>query len=130
NRDQRDGLELDAPGPLLADLLEDGPADRRLRAHGIDMSPDGAGAVGPAAAQAEVHAAAHVLGGPVRGAVRGHRAERAVESAVRIRGAFPGVALVEVRVHVDEARPELAVPEIDGSLLVRSPARRHHAGDA
>ena len=112
-RNQRHGLELDTTGPLLAESLEHRPGDGRLRPHGIEVRADRPRAVREAAAEPEVHAPADVLGGPVSGAVLGHRSDRGVERAVRVRGALPGVTLVEVRVDVDEARPHLAALEID-----------------
>ena len=42
--------------------------------------------------------------GPVGGAVRGHRVERADEVAGRVRRAAPDMRLVEMRVRVDEGR--------------------------
>ena len=112
-RSQRHRLELDAPRPLLAKLLEHRPGDRALRGHGIQVSANRPGAVRPAAAQPEVHAAADVVGRPARGPVRGDRAQGAGEGAVRVRGALPRVPLVEVRVHVDQAGPDLRALEVD-----------------
>src|SRR5258706_5022760 len=75
------------------------------------MGPDRAGAVREAAAQAEVHAARDILGGPARGAVRRDGADGGGEGAVGVGGALPRVALVEMRVEIHEARPDLAAVE-------------------
>ena len=55
---------------------------------------------------------------PVRLAVRHHGHARAHERAVRVRRARPDVALVDVGVHVDEARQHDAVVEIEARQAV------------
>ena len=94
------------------------------------MRPHRLRAVRPAAPDAELHAAADVVGRPARGAVRRHGADRAVERAVPVLGALPRVALVEMGVDVDQAGPELAVRQIDARLGAFPGFRRHHGGDS
>ena len=120
DRDDRDGLEVDPPGPGVAHLGEERPRDPVLRGGGIEMGADQRRAVGEGRAKREIHAAADVGGGPVGGTVGGDRTERAHEGAVGIGAARPDVALVEMGVHVDEGRPDHAGVEIEP----------RHAGDA
>src|SRR5258708_9777877 len=62
--------------------------------------------------QAEAHATAQIQRRPLRPI--SHRCEpRVMEGAVDIGTAFDRVALVEMRVDVDQGRPDLATAEID-----------------
>ena len=111
--DEAGGLDVDPPFPLLAHLPEDGEADRVLGDEAVEVRADRAGAVGVGGLEAEGHAGAHVSGRPVRGAVGADGGEGTHEGAVRVRGAGPDVALVEMRVHVDEAGEDHRAGHVD-----------------
>ena len=76
--------------------------------------------MGVGAAQGEVHPRGHVRGAPIRFAVGLHGGERAVERAVGIGLARPDVALVEMRVAIDEAGKHDSAGEIDGRRVGRA----------
>ena len=73
----------------------------------------------------------HVVFGPVLVPVGVRRRHRGCEGAIRVRGARPDVALVEMGVQVDQARPDLAAVLIDDvrAGLRRDVARRPQGGD-
>ncbi len=78
------------------------------------------------ATQAEFHAPLDILRRPVGGAVVGGGAARAVEASVSLAGASHGMALVEMRMHVDESRPDMTAGKVDNVQLgvVRYAGRR------
>ncbi len=112
-RHQRHGLQRDPPRIGVAHLAEHGPAVGRLALVGIEVGPDRRDAVRLGAAQGEVHAAPEVRPAPVRLAVRPGRVDRAAEVTREVGRAVDGVSLVEVGVHVDERRPQVAAAEVD-----------------
>src|SRR5947209_7304620 len=78
------------------------------------MRADRRDTVDISAAQPELHAPFDILRGPAPGAVFNRRLQRASEGAVWIFGAGHNVTLVEMRVHVDEGRPDVTRSEING----------------
>jgi hypothetical protein len=131
-RKQRDALKRDAVGVGRAHFGEDRPGDRRLLASRVEMRADRAGAVGEGAADCEAHAGAHVLGRPAFLPVDAGVFQRAREGAVRVRAAWPDVALIKVGVEVDEAGQEKAAVDVKGwKLRVEGEgARGDDGGDA
>jgi hypothetical protein len=94
----------------------------------VQVGADRDRAVGEGAAQPELEAGAHVVGRPVGFAIGAHRRERRVEGAVGIGGARPDVTLVQVRVQVDQPRPDLAAVLVDQGRACRrgrAPRRAH-----
>ena len=118
----------DAAFPLLAHLGEHAPRDLGLLRVAVDMRAQRAGAVREGAAQREVHALGDILARPVGRTVGHHGIARAEMRAVRILRAMPDVALVDMGVHIDEARQHDAVVEIDARQPVLH--RRADRGDA
>ena len=112
HRDEAGGLEGDPPRPVFPQLAEDGPGDIVLRGDRIEMGADRRRSVREGAAEREIGAGAHVLHPPARLPVPGDCVERAHERAVRVGGAGPDMALVEMGVHVREGG------EGDGALHV------------
>ncbi|MPL60722.1 hypothetical protein SDC9_06283 [bioreactor metagenome] len=106
DRHEARALQRDPPGPVLAQLGEDGEGDRILRRETVEMGADPARAMRPGTAQRELHPRAHILGRPVRHPVGADGGQRALERAVGVRRARPDMALVEMRVHVDEGRKD------------------------
>ena len=116
-------LQLDAALPALPHLLEHRPRDLLLRRHRIEMRADRLGAVRVGAAQRELHALRDVGCVPARGAVLAGRIERAHEGAVGIALARPDMALVDMRVAVDEGRQHDAAGEVDRRRLAAPSVR-------
>ncbi len=127
--DQRHRLQLDPPGPRLAE-----PLDTRAR-RSPPAAPMNRGACGWPSCRARscTRARSPCAGArprPTSGPCgRRHGADRAVERAVGVGGALPGVALVEVGVEVDQARPHLAAPEVDARRRALGAARPTSAPD-
>jgi antitoxin CcdA len=108
-------LQLDPPGPALAQLGEHRPGDLGLRRDRIEMGADRHRAVRMSAAQGELHPCLDILRRPVGPPVTLHGLECLPEAAVRVGGARPDVALVEMGVHVDEAGQDQPAGEIGGA---------------
>lgn len=77
------------------------------------MRPDKAGAMRVSGFQGEFHARADIGRRPVGISICLHSGKRAGEGAVRIGVARQNMALVEMRVHIDEAGPDLPMIEIE-----------------
>ncbi|MDF9866002.1 hypothetical protein M2437_004984 [Methylorubrum pseudosasae] len=88
------------------------------------MRADRARAVREGAGEAEGHAAAQILRVPVAGAVHRRGVAGSGKVAGRIGRAGDGVALVEMGVGIDEARPDLPPGEIRGGQRIRQGVRR------
>ena len=116
-------LQVDAAGPALAHFREDRPARPVLRRRRIEVGAHQRRAVGVGGAEREIHAPRDVVGAPVLLAVVLHGIERAGECAVGIGPARPDVALVDVGMHVDEARPHHAAVEVELGQSRASPGR-------
>jgi hypothetical protein len=81
--------------------------------------------MGERAAQPELEAGAHVIGRPVGLAIGPYRVERRGEGAIGIGRARPHVALVQMRVQIDQSRPDLSPVLIDqAGTFRRWPAAR------
>ena len=93
------------------------------------MGADCHRAVGIGAAQREVHAPGDVLGCAVAPAVFGGSGKSALEGAVRILRARPDVALVQVGMHVHQARPHHAAVEISAVRSLPGRSSRMDLGD-
>src|SRR5471032_198760 len=89
---------------------------------GVDVRAERARPVGPRAAEAEVRAPVDVLLGPVD-AVGPEDRVGFPEVAVDAGGPVPGVALVEVRVDLEEAREDEEAPEVGHAYSRRIAAR-------
>ncbi len=85
---------------------ESSPASAR-----VDVGAKGDGAVGPGRAQGELRAPVDILLGPPDAVVR-EDAERFPEVAVDARRPVPGVALVQVRVDLEETREDEDAAEV------------------
>ncbi len=92
------------------------------------MGTQQGGAVGVSGAQREIHAALDVVRPPVHLAVDRDRFQRAGEGAVGVAAARPDMPLVDMGVHVDEARPGHAAVEVE-FRQPRAPAGRVDALD-
>ncbi len=68
------------------------------------MRADRAGAVVEGTTQREIHPRAHILGFPVLLAIGGHSGQRAEKGAIGVRRTGMNMALVEMRMHIDETR--------------------------
>ncbi len=119
DRTQADKLQRDAVLPARGHLGGGSPGGLGVVGVGIEVRADRGDAVRVGGAQAEVHARDDV-GVRAQRPVCGGGEAGAVEGAVGIGRALDGMRLVEVRVQVDEARPQLPAAEIDGRL---APAR-------
>ena len=131
-------LEVDPPRPGGPQLPEDAEGDRVLGRKGVEVGADRPRAVGEGRAERELHPAANVRCGPAGRAVGGDREPRGVGGAVRIGGARPDLALVEMGVQVHErgedhralhlhalARPSRDDPSsLDGEIEGREAPRR------
>ena len=105
-------LELDPPRPGRPQLPEDAEGDRVLGRKGVEVGADRPRAVREGGAKRELHSPAHVRGGPAGGAIGGDRQPGGVGGAVRIGGAGPDLALVEVGVQVDEGGKDHRAPHV------------------
>jgi hypothetical protein len=83
------------------------------------MGADRDRTVGERAAQAELEARSDIFGRPARPPVGACRLERGAEGAVRVLGTRPDVPLVQVRVQIDEAGPDLPAVLIDQGDVLR-----------
>ena len=106
-------LQFDPSLPALARLGEDRPGDADLLAEAIDVGADGRDTVMLCRLEREIHARRDVPGGPVRLAVLADILQRAGEGAVRVGAARPDMALVQMRVGLDEGGEEDATVEVD-----------------
>ena len=121
------GLDLDPSGPRIAHRHERRPGYLALGGVRIEVRAHRDRPLGIGALQAELHALAHVLLGPSRRPIARGRTGGAQEAAVRVGRARPDVALVEMGVDVDEARPDQAAAQ--RRRLCRSAADRRQPGD-
>ena len=87
------------------------------------MRADGGDAVRFRATQPEIHAAIDVVMPPEALAVGRGRIARTGEAAVRIGRAVDDMALVEMRVHIDQHRPDVPAAEVDGRTFGGSRSR-------
>ncbi len=128
--EQRRSLQLDAAAPALARLGENRPADRRLRPDAVDMGAHRAGAVGVGAAEGELHARGDVRRAPTGASIGGDPIERGGEGAVRVGGARPDLALVDMGMGVDEQRQnDPAAKWKTGNVLHPCAGARARGGD-
>ena len=109
---------------MLAHFGEQRPRDRRLLRVAVDVGAQRPGAVSEGAAQREVHALGHIVARPVFLAVGHHGHTRAHVRAVAILCALPDVPLVDVGVHVDEAREGDAAFQVEARQPVIRGSRR------
>ncbi len=79
--------------------------------------------MGEGAGEPEFHAAAQIRRVPVRRAIRARRVAGPGEVAGRVGRSGDRVSLVEMRMHVDEARPGLPASEVGGGQRGRSGVR-------
>ena len=115
-----DGLQRNAAFPAIPHGAKHAPGNLRLFSEAVEMGADSADAVCISAAEGELHSRGNVLGSPEGCPVGACRCQSTEEGAVGIGRAANDMALVEMSVHVDEARPHDAARYIDA---VRSRAR-------
>ena len=120
---ERDRLERDPVPPRFAQLREHLPRGALQRPRAVEMGADRDRAVGEGAAQAELEARPQVRSAPMGAAVALDGRDGGREAAVRIRGARPDVALVEMGVDVDQPGPDLPAVLAEGSALGSLPLR-------
>ena len=123
--DQRHRLQLDPSSPGVADLFEQRPRDIVLRRDRVEMRADRCGAVRVGGAQRKIHPPPDVHRRPQAHPVAGDRQQRRQPRAVRVLLARPDLALVEMRVDVDERRQHQAAIEVTPGPRLR----RRQRGD-